>query len=93
MFIPKDMPYSELSIHQQVWLRIQPWRQVFGSQVIVARDMVLVMGKDEDDLRMMASAATFALQTKPWRLEVDLWRSFVNIDFKFLEELDARWLE
>lgn len=92
-FIPKDMPYSEWSIHQQLSLRLEPYKKMFGSQVVVAKDLVLVMGKDEKNARQLSEGVTWAIQTKPWRLEVDLWRSFVNVDAKFLEDLDARWLE
>jgi hypothetical protein len=53
----------------------------------------LVMGENQEDLLRLAVAATFAIVTRPWRLEVDLWKSFVNVDLKFLEELDERWLE
>ena len=60
---------------------------------MVRRDLVLVMGSNEPDLKEMATAVTFAIQTRPWRLEVDLWRSFVNVDRTFLEGLDDGWLE
>lgn len=91
-FIPKDMPYSEWSMHQQSWLRIQPFKRFFGDRVLVKRDLFLVMGTDEKDLLKLASAATYAIQTDPWRLEVDLWRSFVNVDLKFLEGLNDVWI-
>jgi hypothetical protein len=92
-FIPKDMPYSEWSIHQQLSLRIQPFKKIFGTQVIVAKDLVLVMGKDEEELKRLSGGVTWAVQTKPWRLEVDFWRSFVNVDAEFLEKIDRRWLD
>ena len=31
-----------------------------------------ILGTDEEDLRRMAMAVTFAVQTRPWRLEIDL---------------------
>lgn len=92
-FIPKDMPYSEWSVHQQLSLRIEPYRDIFGDQVMVAKDLVLVMGKDERDVRRLSEGVTWAIQTKPWRLEVDFWRSFVNVDVQFLERLHEKWLE
>lgn len=52
-------------------------------------DLVLVKGVDEADLMKRCTAVTFALQTKPWLREVDLWKSFVNVDLKFLEGLDS----
>ncbi|KAH5999247.1 hypothetical protein HBI83_222340 [Parastagonospora nodorum] len=92
-FVPKDMPYSEWSIHHQLSLRLEPWKKIFGLQVIVCKDLVLVMGRDKADCRLLSGGVTWAVQTKPWRLEVDFWRSFVNVDAKFLEGLDRRWLD
>ncbi len=92
-FIPKDMPYSEWSMHQQSRMRIHQFRKAFSGKVVVMRDVFLVMGTDEADLLTVAAATTFAIQTDPWRLEVDLWRSFVNVDIGFLENLQDRWWE
>ncbi|KAF2657236.1 hypothetical protein K491DRAFT_756974 [Lophiostoma macrostomum CBS 122681] len=92
-FIPKDMPYSEWSIHQQLSLRIAPYEHIFGDQVILARDLFLVMGRDESDLRRLSEGVTWAVQTKPWRVEIDFWRSFVNVDVQFLQDLHEKWLE
>lgn len=92
-FIPKDMPYSEWSMHQQARLRIKPFKRVFGDRVLVKRDLFLVMGTDEKDLLKLATAATYAIQTDPWRLEVDLWKSFVNVDMDFLETLRDVWMD
>lgn len=93
-FVPKDMPYSERSIHRQLKQRIAPCRRFLGDSVVIKRDSLLVMAKMEDDLFKLASAATYAVQTfDTWRLEIDLWRSFVNVDLGFLERLDRRWIE
>lgn len=94
-FVSKDMPYSEWSIHQQLTLRLEPFRMMLelGKKVVVAKDLVLVMGKDEEELRLLTGGATLAVQTRPWRLEVDWWRSFVNVSGEFLEGLDRRWLD
>jgi hypothetical protein len=62
-------------------------------RVLHRTDAVLVMGTDEKDLLKWCTAVTFALQTKPWLREVDLWKSFVNVDLEFLEGLDPFWLE
>lgn len=80
-------------MHQQARLRIQPFRKKLGDKVLVMRDVYLVMGSDAEDLLMMAAATTYAVQTDPWRLEVDLWRSFVNVDLEFLEKLHDQWWE
>jgi len=92
-FVPKDMPYSELSIHRTASLRLEPFKRLLGDRVIVMRDLFLVMGTDEEDLLKFTTATIFAIQTEPWRLEVDLWRSFINVDMGFLESLQAEWLD
>ena len=92
-FVPKDMPMSEWSIHRQSTLRMEPFKKFFGKKLVVKRDVFLVMGEDEKDLLNVAAAATYAIQTDPWRFEVDLWRSFVNMDIKTLEGLDRRWVD
>ena len=92
-FVPKDMPGSEYSIHHASRLRIMPFQKLFKDKVLIKRDLFLVMGEDEQDLLKYAVATTFAIQTDPWRLEVDLWRSFVNVDMGFLEGLQKEWLD
>ena len=92
-FVPKDMPGSEYSIHHASRLRIMPFSNLFKEKVLIKRDLFLVMGEDEEDLQKYAVATTFAIQTDPWRLEVDLWRSFVNVDIGFLEGLKEEWLD
>ncbi len=60
------------------------------------RDLFIVMGEDEADLLKYTTAAIFMIQTEPWRLEVDLWRSFMNVDLDFLEWADglgSGWLD
>jgi hypothetical protein len=93
-FIPKDMPYSEWSVHQQLSLRLEPYRKMLKKeQVIVARDLILVMGEDRKECRRLSEGVTWAVTTRPWRLEIDFWRSFVGVDLAFLEGLDEKWLE
>jgi hypothetical protein len=92
-FVPKDMPGSEWSMQKAVALRFERFQQQFRHQVFVKRDLVLVMGKDEEELRKYVLGVIFALQTSPWRMEVDLWKSFVNIGLDFLKGLDSSWLE
>lgn len=106
-FIPKDIPASEWSIHNMVMLRLGFLREQMAmgqgqgqggcgqldERVLHRGDLVLVMGEDERDLLWWCTAVTFALQTKPWLREVDLWKSFVNVDLGFLEGLDEHWLD
>lgn len=90
-FIPKDSFKSEWSMHYSASQRISPYKKFMGNQVVCKRDAYLVMGKDEKDLFRMASATTWAIQRAPWRWEVDIWKSWVNVDIEFLERLDDEW--
>jgi hypothetical protein len=92
MFVPKDMACSEWSIHKTARDRIEPFKKFFGDRISIKRDAFLVMGEDEKDLFRLTAAATFAIQMRPWRWEVDLWKSFVNVDMEFLKDLDERWM-
>lgn len=58
------------------------------------RDGILVIGEGEEELHVLSlvTVVTFALQTKPWLREIDLWRSFVNVDLEFLERLRPVWM-
>ncbi|KAI4150164.1 MAG: hypothetical protein LQ340_004235 [Diploschistes diacapsis] len=89
-FVPKDMPGSEWSIHQAAYKRLAPYDDKLGSYVRVKRDLFIILGEDEEHLRRVATAMTFAIQTRPWQLEVDLWKSFVNVDLDFLLRLDRK---
>ena len=62
-------------------------------RVLLRRDIVLVMAEDEDDCLRMATGATYAMQSYPWLREVDVWKSFANVDVDFIERLDKYWLE
>lgn len=87
--------------------RPKPWRESkFGARdkfshgrcemderVVHRGDLVLVMGDGEEDLLRWCTAVTFALQTKPWLREVDLWKSFVNVGLEELEGLNEFWLD
>lgn len=95
-FVPKDMPHSETSMHHTASQRIAPYKHQFRDRVLHRRDLFIVMGTDEEDLLKMTTAAIFPIQTEPWRLKVDLWRSFIIVDMEFLDFLDglkAEWLD
>jgi hypothetical protein len=92
-FVPKDMAGSEWSMQKAVEIRVDRFKKQFRKQVIVKRDMLLVMAESEEELTRFAIAVTFAVQTNPWRMDIDLWKSFVNIDLAFLEALDEAWSE
>ena len=88
------MVYSEWSTHHNISERLRPLRTALkndGHKVQVRKDVVLVMGDDEDDLLKLTVAATFCVQTQPWRLEIDFWKSYVNVDLKFLDALKDEW--
>jgi hypothetical protein len=92
-FVPKGFPHSEWKVQMELDNRMRPYKDIFGEQVIVAKDMLFVMGKDERDCRRLSEGVTWAVQMEPWLHEVDFWRSFVNVNVEFLEGLDHRWLE
>ncbi|RFU76443.1 mfs allantoate [Trichoderma arundinaceum] len=92
-FVPKDMPGSEFSIHHTVGSRLELLRKQFGDKVVSRGDLILVMGEEAADLLKHCTAVTFALQTKPWLREVDLWKSFINVELGLLQGLDPSWLE
>ncbi|KAI1745252.1 hypothetical protein F4680DRAFT_401566 [Xylaria scruposa] len=92
-FIPKDFPVSEWSMYNNLKLRLELLEEQLGDRVIHRSDVVLVMGVDQLDLLRYATAVTFAIQTKPWIREFDLWKSFINVDIEFLENLDPYWLD
>ena len=62
-------------------------------RVAVRKDKVLVMGADEEECLKYTTAAIFCMQTKAWRVEVDLAESFGNVDLAFLEGLDPYWID
>lgn len=91
--MPKDMPGSEFSVHHTVSKRLELLKKQFGDRVYSRADLILVMGEDVADLLKYCVAVTFAVQTKPWLREVDLWKSFINVELDFLQQLDPYWLD
>ena len=92
-FVPKDFPHSEWGVQMELDNRMRSYKQIFGEQIVVAKDTLFVMGKDEMDSRRLSGGVTWAVQTEPWLHEVYFWRGFVNVDLGSLEGLDHRWLE
>jgi hypothetical protein len=92
-FIPKDMPGSEWSVHYNINNSLKVYRPQFKDKVIHRRDVILVMADGEEELAKLSTAVTYAVQDRPWLREIDLWKSFINVDLEFLEELDKWWLE
>ena len=92
-FLPKDAYFSDWAMHAQVNDRLQRYQARLEPYVRPKRDLLLVMGKDEDHLQLVTGAVTFAIQTIPWKMEIDLWKSFINVDLKFLLSLDEKWLD
>lgn len=92
-FIPKDMPFSEWSIHQSARMRVEPYKHFFGKRVVCWKDMFLVMAKDQEECKKLTTAVVWAISTRPWRLEVDPWKSWWGVGLEFLEGLDERWWE
>lgn len=100
-FIPKDFEQGEWSAHLGTTRRLglvsdraaRHGGVELRANVVFRGDAILVMGADEEELFRLSTIVTFAMQTKPWLREVDLWKSFVNVGLEFLEGLDEVWLE
>ncbi|KAH9899086.1 hypothetical protein F4778DRAFT_771654 [Xylariomycetidae sp. FL2044] len=91
--IPKDFWISEWSIYNVLRMRLEILRAQLGDRVVHRGDVILVMGTGKLELLRYSIAVTFAIQTKPWFREIDLWKSFVDVDLEFLEGLDPYWLD
>ena len=74
-------------------LRLLPYAHNTAKYVKQKRDLFLAIGEDEEKLRTIVTGVTYAIQTKAWQLEVDLWKSFVNVDLECVLGLDERWLD
>ena len=92
-FVPKDMPRAEWSMHNALKLHFKDHKRLLGRDVFIRRDHVMVMAENEEELLKLAIATTFLINTDPWRLEVDLWKSFVNVDHQFLLDMRQEWLD
>ncbi|KAL7944080.1 hypothetical protein V8C42DRAFT_96105 [Trichoderma barbatum] len=92
-FLPKDMPGSEFSMHNTTSKALERIQKQLGDRVVNRGDLILVMGEDAADLLRYCTAVTFAIQTRPWLREIDLWKSFINVDLELLKELNPVWLD
>ncbi|KAK8224470.1 hypothetical protein HDK77DRAFT_385847 [Phyllosticta capitalensis] len=93
-FVPKDMPYSERSMHKALSLRFAPYlarKPQLARNMVVRCDRVLVMGKDRKECERLTMAAVWMITTRPWRLEVDPWKSWFGVGLDLLEGLDEKW--
>ncbi|OMP85206.1 hypothetical protein BK809_0003874 [Diplodia seriata] len=90
-FIPKDMPYSEWSMHKALSDRVDRYKSFFGDSVVVRKDMLLVMAESREECKRATTAAVWAVNTRPWRLEVDPWKSWFGVELGFLERLGGLW--
>ncbi|VUC25117.1 unnamed protein product [Clonostachys rosea] len=92
-FVPKDMLGSESMMHNMTQTTMKSMDKQLRGRVASRGDLILVMAEDSKQLFKYATAVTFALQTWPWVREVDLWKSFINVELDVLEGLDPYWLD
>ncbi|KAK5022566.1 hypothetical protein LTS07_010012 [Exophiala sideris] len=87
------MAYLEWRVQHNMTQRFEPSMSHFkdGKKIKIRKDVMLVMAEIVYDLLQLTAAATFIMQTQPWRLEVESWKSFVNVDRQFLDELADEW--
>ncbi|KAK7510074.1 hypothetical protein IWZ03DRAFT_433735 [Phyllosticta citriasiana] len=93
-FVPKDMPFSERSMHKALSLRFAPFQAInlqIREKIVFRCDRVLVMGKDRYECEVLTMAAIWMITTRPWRLEVDPRKSWFGVGLDLLEGLDQKW--
>lgn len=91
--LPKDAPWSSTVMRESVVRRLALMDERFAGQVLTRGDVVLVMGKTGRELLKLCSCVTYALQSKPWNKEVDLYKSFINFTRRGLTILHPDWLK
>ncbi|KAF2668819.1 hypothetical protein BT63DRAFT_286371 [Microthyrium microscopicum] len=93
-FLPKESPYSDWYMKQNVEQEIERYTILLPqerSKVLHRRDVILVMAENEIDCLRDTMKTACALQSS--RLfELDVNKSFFNVDAEFLERMDARYL-
>lgn len=52
-------------------LRLKPFERSLRNKVLNKRDLILIVGEDEAELLKLAVTVTGAVQTEPWRQEID----------------------
>lgn len=78
---------SEFAAQQATASCLSPWVKHFEGHVVTLSDLILVMGEDALNCLGFCIAITWAIQTKPWLMEIDLWKRFISIDIKALPRL------
>lgn len=92
--VPKDAFNGQALMSDLVRKILEPVEPFLGVKLVSWSSLVLVMAQDENELLRHCTAVTFRIQAlRPWLLEIDLWKSFVNVDLEFLEGLEPHWLE
>ena len=93
--MPKDRQNTEWLFLYVLEQLVAPFSTQLGMETkcMFRKDKLLVMGASQEECLKLSVAATYALQNRPWVREVDLWKSFVNVDLQFLKDMDQRFLD
>lgn len=83
------MPFSEWSMNHSLGLHLESLKETELRHSFESKgNMVSVMSETKEQLSSVLTPVVFMLQSNPWRIEVDFWKSFIDVDFPFLEKLD-----
>lgn len=92
-FCAKDSGVSQLFMNHAMDKRLEVVKSKLGEQIINGRDLVFVLGRNEEELFRNCLAVTLCIQTKPWTFELDPWKSFINVELELLKRLPCHWWE
>lgn len=92
-FCAKDSGVSQLILNHAMDKRLEVVKSILGEKMVNGRDLVFVLGRNEEELFRNCLAVTLCIQAKPWTYELDPWKSFINVELELLKRLPRHWWE